>query len=417
MSKRILSAILTVILLSSTLILASCGDKGGDGEFKIGLIMVGDASEGYTKAHIDGIVAAAAALGIKDSQLIWKYKVEETNECAEAIDDLVGQGCTLIVSNSYGHQDYMQSAASKYRDVQFIAMTGDTAAKSGLSNFKNAFTGVYESRYVAGIVAGMKIKQLIENGTISPEKTPASFDENGNVKVGYVGAFEYAEVVSGYTAFFLGVKSVYDKVTMEVVYTKKWFDIGREGAAANYFINRGCVIIGQHADSTGAPAAIQRAYEEGKIVYSVGYNIDMIGSAKDAALTSPTNEWHVYYTYAFGQALEGKEIATDWAEGYKTDAVAITPLNTSSVAPGTQEAVDAAIAAIKAGTLHVFDCSKFTVKGQHITSYTNAYGLDNKECIVKDGDTYYFSESTIRSAPYFDIRIDGIIENTEYKAE
>lgn len=413
MSKKVLSAILAAILVFSALSLVSCG--GGSDEFKVGVILVGDETEGYTKAHMDGIKEAANKLGLKESQIIWKYKVEENDECLKDAQDLVGSGCSLIISNSYGHQPFMEQAAKQFPDITFIAMTGDTAEKSGLANFKNAFTAVYESRYISGIVAGMKIKELVESGTLTKEKQPASFTEDGKVKVGYVGAYFYAEIVSGYTAFFLGIQSIFENVTMEVVYTESWFDIGRESAAAEYLMGKGCVIIGQHADSTGAPAAVNKALANGTIAYSVGYNIDMIPSASNAALTSATNEWKVYYEYAIGAALEGKTIDTNWAKGYSVDAVNITTLNAKSVAAGTQEAVDAAVAAIKAGTLHVFDCSKFTVGGNHLTSYTNSYGLDGKETIVKSGDTYYFAESTIRSAPYFDIRIDGIVENNDYK--
>lgn len=409
MSKKILSVVLTLILMFSAVSLVSCGNTNSD--FKVGVILVGDESEGYTKAHMDGIKAAADALKLKDEQIIWKYMVHEDDSCLQAAQDLVGQGCQLVISNSYGHQDYMKQAAEQYADVTFIAMTGDGAATSKLANLKNAFTCVYESRYISGIVAGMKLKELIDNGTLTKEKQPNSFDADGNVKIGYVGAFAYAEVVSGYTSFYLGVKSVYEKVVMEVVYTDSWFDIAREGAAAEALMSNGAVIIGQHADSTGAPAAVQNALDSGKVAYSVGYNVDMIPTAATAALTSATNEWNVYYEYAIGAAMNGDEIATDWAKGYSDDAVAITALNTASVAQGTEEAVDAAIAAIKAGTLHVFDCSTFTEGGKNLTTYTGSWGMNGAETIVKSGDTYYLSESTLRSAPYFDIRIDGITEN------
>lgn len=412
MSKKILSAVLALILVISAVSLVSCGNTNSD--FKVGVILIGDETEGYTKAHMDGIKEAAKTLKLKDSQIIWKYKVEESDNCLKAAQDLVAQGCSLVISNSYGHQQYMQQAAQQFPEITFIAMTGDIAATTGLTNLKNAFTSVYESRYISGIVAGMKIKELIEKGTLTKENQPNNFDKDGNVKIGYVGAFGYAEVVSGYTSFYLGVKSVYDKVVMEVVYTDSWFDIAREGAAAEALMANGAVIIGQHADSTGAPAAVQKAQDNGKIAYSVGYNVDMIPTAKTGALTSATNEWKVYYEYAIGTALKGETIATDWAKGYSDDAVAITAINTTSAAAGTQEAVDAAIAAIKSGTLHVFDCANFTVGGQHITSYDKSYGFEGHEAIVKNGSNYYFSESTLRSAPYFDIRIDGITENTTH---
>ena len=265
-------------------------------DVKVGAIILGDETEGYSAAHINGIKEAAAELGMSDDQIVWKYKIAEGGVTADAAEDLVGQGCNLIISNSYGHQTYMEEEAEKYPDVNFVAMTGDFAAISGLDNFYNAFTAVYQSRYVSGVVAGMKVKELVESGTLTPETQPDSFTADGKVKIGYVGAYNYAEVVSGYTAFFLGVQSVYPDVQMEVMYTNSWFDIDKEGAAAEALIANGAVIIGQHADSTGAPQACQEALKSGTTVYSIGYNIDMLATAPDAALTSATNNWGVYYT-------------------------------------------------------------------------------------------------------------------------
>lgn len=388
---------------------ASGSEEGGDAstnatDLKIGCILVGDENEGYSYAHIKGIQEAIDATGIPAENVIMKYSVPENEECYDAAIDLVEQGCSLIISNSYSHQSYMQQAASECPDVTFVACTGDTAAISGLDNFKNAFTAVYQSRYVSGVVAGMKIAELVANNEI-----PASgYDENGKVKVGYVGAYPYAEVVSGYTAFFLGIQSVYPDVVMEVSYTNSWFDITAEGTAADSLMADGCVIIGQHADSTGAPAAVQAAQEAGTVAYSVGYNIDMLSVAPTAALTSSTNDWGVYYTYAFNCALNGEEIVTDWCEGYDTGAVGITPLG-ESCAEGTADKVAEVEAALKSGELQVFDTSKFTVNGEHPTSILVDMDGDfegDTEGVV-DG---VFQESTLRSAPGFTARIDGITE-------
>ena len=401
---------------------SSAADNEAAGSLKVGVILVGDETEGYTAAHMKGIKEAAAKLGVSDSQIIWKYKVPESAECADAAEDLVGQGCNLIVSNSYGHQSYMDEVASKYSDVTFVSMTGDFAALTGLDNFKNAFTNVYESRYVSGVVAGMKVKELVESGTLTPETQPDSFTADGKVKIGYVGAYNYAEVVSGYTAFFLGIKSVYPDVAMEVMYTNSWFDIDKEGAAAEALIANGCVIIGQHADSTGAPAATQKLKDSGRICYSVGYNIDMLATAPTAALTSATNVWEVYYEYAFTSVMNGENIDTDWSKGYSDGAVAITDLG-PECAEGTAEKVAEVEAGLSNGTLHVFDTATFTVGGEAVTSapidltyydYSTGspvavYEGETKEAIV-DG---YFSESTLRSAPYFALRIDGITEDAE----
>lgn len=404
--KKVLSLILAAMMLfGCCAAFAGCGNSGDDG-FKVGVILIGDENEGYTYSHIKGIREAAATLGVKDEQIIWKYTIGEDEKCYDAAVDLVESGCTVIFSNSYGHQSHMQKAASEYPDVQFVACTGDTASISGLENFSNAFTYVYESRYVSGVVAGMKIKELVEAGKL----TDANYDANGNVKMGYVGAYPYAEVVSGYTAFFLGAKSVYDKISMEVSYTNSWFDIKAEGTAAEALAARGAVVICQHADSTGAPAAVQALNKNGQVVYSVGYNVDMLSVAPDVALTSATNNWSVYYTYAIDAAMKGEKISTNWAEGYKTGAVAITALG-SACAAGTAEKVAEVEAALKAGTLHVFDTSKFTVDGKQITSckvdLTGDFDTDDAEDkeAVWDG---YFHESELRSAPSFSLIIDGI---------
>ena len=428
MFKKIAALAMAVLMLFTlTAMFASCGGASG---IKVGCIMVGDESEGYTLAHMNGIKEAAKAVGIGDSQIIWKYKVEENSACSAAADELVAEGCTLIIANSYGHQDFMAESARKYPNVTFVSMTGDFAAISGISNLKNGFTKVYESRYVSGVVGGMKLKQLLDEGTVSQSATPNAFDADGNVKIGYVGAYSYAEVVSGYTAFFLGLRSIVPNVTMEVQYTSSWFDVEKEAAAAEALVGNGCVIIGQHADSTGAPAACERMLtKEGKICYSVGYNVDMLGAAPTAALTSPTNTWSEFYKELFQNVLAGKDQPYDVAKGYNENGVAITKLG-DSCAPGTAEKVAEVEAQLKAGTLHVFDTSTFTVTQEqttcdvltdangHLTSckvntsymdwstMTPIYEGETIECI-KDG---YFDESAFRSAPYFSVRIDGIIE-------
>lgn len=404
--KKLLALMLAILMVVS---LAACGGAtedtaDTDADFKMGVILVGDENEGYTYAHIQGIQEAAASLGLADDQIIWKYTIPEDETCYDTAADLADQGCSLVVSNSYGHQSFMQQAATEYPDVTFISMTGDTAKASGLANFCNAFTSVYESRYVSGIVAGMKIKELVENDKLEED----NYDKDGNVKVGYVGAYPYAEVKSGYTAFYLGIKSVYEDVAMSVQFTNSWFDLTKEGETANQLLSQGCVIIGQHADSTGAPSAVQAALESGEVCYSVGYNIDMLEVAPQAALTSATNVWSVYYTEAIGAALNGETVPTNWAKGYADGAVAITTLG-ESVAEGTQEKVDEAIAAIKAGELHVFDIDTFTVDGEKVES---AFATDTDGDFVPDTDEAvfdgYFHESYFQSAPCFALDIDGI---------
>jgi len=402
---------LIVVLLVLSLVLAgvACGtgssDETGD-DVKIGVILVHDENTGYDFAHIEGIKKAAETVGFSDDQIIWKYNISEDETCYDTATDLVDQGCTYIFSDSYGHQSYMQQAASENENVTFISMTGDMAALSGLSNFKNAFNYTYESRYVSGVVAGMKLAELVADGKVEDK----NMDSSGNIKLGYVGAFPYAEVVSGYTGFYLGVKSIVDNVVMDVTYTNSWYDPTAEAEAANALVSSGCIIISQHADSTGAPSACEALLAGGTTVYCVGYNIDMLSVAPNAALTSSQNDWSVYYTYALNSIKNGEEIVTDWAAGYSEGAVMISALG-DSCAAGTADKVNEVETALKNGTLNVFDTSTFTVGGETVTSYlaidTDGDWVGDTGEAISNG---VFNESTLRSAPYFGLRIDGITE-------
>lgn len=415
--KKILALLLAVVMAFA---LTACGkttgdtkegdkaptDTGKSDKLKIGVILVHDENTGYDFAHIEGIKKAAKAVGISEDQIIWKYNISEDEKCTNAAIDLVEQGCKYVISDSYGHQSYMQQAAKENPDTTFISMTGDQAKLSKLKNFKNAFNHTYESRYVSGVVAGMKLAELVKDGKVADNNK----DSDGNIKIGYVGAFPYAEVVSGYTGFYLGVKSIVENVKMSVTYTNSWYDPTAEKEAANSLVASGCIIISQHADSTGAPSACEAKLNAGTPVYCVGYNVDMLSVAPNSALTSAQNDWSVYYNYAFGKMLKSEEIATDWSEGYNTGAVMISKLG-KSVAAGTAEKVAEIEGKLKDGSLNVFDTKSYTVGGKPVTTYlaidTNGdFKGDQGEAIEKG----IFYESKLRSAPYFGLRIDGITE-------
>ena len=425
--KKFLALLLTLVMILS---LAACGgsekaeepaktdepakteEPAADpaAEVKVGLICVHDENSGYDAAHIDGLKTACAELGIDfNAQVIMKTNIPEDETCYDMAVELAEAGCGIVFSDSYGHQTYMQQAASEYEDVIYVACTGDMAANSGLSNLKNMFPYTYESRYVSGVVAGMKLKELMDAGKVT------------DPYVGYVGAFPYAEVVCGYTAFLLGIQSIVPEAHMDVQYTNSWYDPSKEAETANALMARGCVIIGQHADSTGAPSAVQAVHESGKEVYSVGYNIDMLSVAPEAALTSAQNNWSVLYKATLEKFIAGEEIPTDFSCGCADNAVMISTLG-DSCADGTQAAVDAAWAGIKDGSLKVFDTSKFTCQPASDGSYqvdadghvTSAFGLDSNGDWVNDtGEAIVdgaFEESVLRSAPYFALRIDSVTE-------
>ena len=356
-------------------------------DLKIGAIYIGDENEGYTAAHMAGIDEMVENLGLDDSQVIEKTLIGEDEGCYDAAADLADQGCQIIFANSFGHETYILEAAGEYPDVQFCHATGYQAAGSGLSNMHNYFTSIYESRYVSGVVAGMKLNEMIADGKITED----------TAKVGYVGAYPYAEVISGFTSFFLGVRSQCPSATMDVKYTNSWASFDLEKECAESLIADKCVLISQHADTTGAPTACQAAG-----VPCVGYNISMIPTAPDAALTSASINWEPYYEYATKCVIDGTAIDTDWCKGFAEGADKLTDLNDKVVAEGTAEKVKEVEDAIIDGSLHIFDTSTFTVNGKELTDADSEY--------ISDG---YFHESEKASAPAFDFIIDGITAVTQ----
>ena len=355
-------------------------------DLKVGFVFIGDENEGYTAAHYKGAMEMKEALGLADDQIIVKWNIPEDETAQDAAMDLADQGCQIVFANSFGHESYVIEAAKEYPEVQFCHATGFQAASSGLSNMHNYFTAIYEARYVSGVVAGMKLNQMIEDGTVAKDAC----------KIGYVGAYPYAEVISGYTSFFLGVRSVCPDATMEVKYTNSWASFDLEKEAADALISDGCVLISQHADTTGAPTACEAAG-----VPCVGYNISMIATAPTQAPTSSTNNWGAYVTEAVQHVVDGTEIPVDWCKGFSDGAVLITELNEAAVAPGTKEKVEEVEAKLAAGELHVFDTSTWTFEGKTLDSYKKDDGNE----YISDG---YFHESEFASAPAFDILIDGI---------
>ncbi len=361
--------------------------------FKVGVIYIGDENEGYTEAHMKGIAEMKKALGLSDSQVIEKKCIPEDEKAYDAAVDLAEQGCTYIIGTSFGHESYLIQAAKEYPKIQFAHATGYQAAGCGLSNMHNFMPSVYQSRYVSGVVAGLKLNQMIADGKIKADEA----------KIGYVGAYPFAEVVSGYTSFFLGVRSVCPSATMEVRYTNSWADMALEKETAEAFIASKCVLISQHADTTGAPTAC-----EAKGVPCVGYNVDMTAVAPNAALTSAALNWGAFYTMSAKAVKEGKDFEVNWSRGYSDDAVLITPINPKVATADAKDKANAAIEGIKNGTIKVFDLSTFTIGGKSLDKLIAEGGDYAKYAsYVKDGA---FSEQDGFAAPAFDLRIDGIVE-------
>ena len=418
--KKFLAMLLALVMALS---LVACGEKkdpAGDdtknpdegSKVKVGFITLHDENSTYDKNFIDAAKEACANLGLVENEDFFiKTNVGETEQCAEVAADLVDAGCNIIFADSFGHEPYMIQVAKENPEVQFCHSTGTRAHTEGLANYHNAFASIYEGRYLAGIAAGMKLNAMIEAGDIKAEEA----------KMGYVGAFTYAEVVSGYTSFYLGAKSVCPTVTMDVTFTGSWYDETLEKEGAEKLIQGGCKLISQHADSLGAPTACENAG-----VPNVSYNGSTQAACPNTYIISSRINWAPYYEYAIKAVMDGTAIDADWIGTLATNSVVLTDLNTTVAAEGTAEAIAAATEKLEKGEIHVFDCSTFTTKADdkmnefkvdylkvdadgHITSYMadvdtdQAYTGDTE--VVHDG---YFAESEKRSAPYFDLEIDGI---------
>lgn len=408
--SKFLKALSLVLALSMVLVFAACGGNGGGesekstestgaaisipADFKIGIILLHDENSTYDKNFIDAAKAVQAKLGLKDEQVIFKSNIPEGNDCYETAADLADLGCKIVFADSFGHEDYMIKAAKEFKDVQFCHATGTNAKTANIENYHNAFAHIYEGRFLAGVAAGMKLNQMIADGKITADKA----------KMGYIGAHPYAEVISGLTSFYLGAKYVCPSVTMDVKYTNSWFDIAKEKEAAQAFINDGCVLISQHADSEGAP----KACEEAKVP-NVSYNLSTIAIAPESALISSKIDWAPYFELIITSYVNNEKIPTDWCGGIKEGSVILTELNDKVAAPGTKEKIEEVKAKLISGDVKVFDTKTFTVDGKAITTAISDVIPDDKFTpdteAVKDG---YFSESEFRSAPYFYMQIDGI---------
>ena len=361
---------------------------------KLGFIFLHDENSTYDLNFMNAAKEAIAALGLTEDQYLFRTNIPEGQEAYDAACELADAGCNIIFADSFGHEDYIIQAAKEFPDVQFCHSTGTKAHTEGLSNYHNAFAAIYEGRYLAGVVAGLKLNEMIEKGEFTAEEA----------KMGYVGAFTYAEVVSGYTSFYLGAKSVCPSVTMDVTFTGSWYDETAEKEGANKLIQNGCKLISQHADSMGAPTACETAG-----VPNVSYNGSTVAACPNTFLVSSRINWAPYYEFVVNCVKNGEAIPADWTGTIETGSVVLTDINEAACAAGTAEKLEEVKAAIEAGTTKVFDTTTFTVEGKAVESYmadvdTDAAYTPDTE-VIEDGA---FQESTKRSAPYFDLKIDGI---------
>ena len=385
--KKIIALLLVVL---SVFGMAACGNTQSDEPtLKVGFIFLHDENSTYDKNFIDAAKIACENMNV---EMIQKTQIPESNACYDAAIELIEtDGCSIIFADSFGHESFLMEAAKEHPEVQFCHATGTQAHTAGLANFHNAFAHIYEGRYLAGVVAGLKLKEMMDaDPTIVP-------------KMGYVGAFTFAEVISGYTSFYLGAKSIVPEVTMDVKFTGSWYDEAKEKQAAQALIDNGCVLISQHADSMGAPTACESAG-----VPNVSYNGSTAAACPNTFLVSSRINWVPYFEYMIGQVQKGEAIDTDWAGDLENGAVAMTELG-AAVAPGTAEKLAEVKAQLIAGEINVFATANFTIHGAKLSTYfadvdTDPNYTPDTEAIANG----VFQESKFRSGPYFDLRIDGI---------
>ena len=401
--KRIICAMLAVLMLFA---FAACGSKGEAdttgaqdatqgtelAEVKVGFIFLHDEQSTYDKNFMDAAKKACEEMGVEYAQ---KTQIPESNDCYDAAVELIEvDGCNVIFADSFGHESFLMKAAQEYADVQFCHATGTQAHTAGLANFHNAFASIYEGRYLAGVAAGLKLNEMIDAGTITADKA----------KMGYVGAFTFAEVISGYTSFYLGAKSVCPTVTMDVKFTGSWYDETLEKEAALALINGGCVLISQHADSMGAPTACENAG-----VPNVSYNGSTVSACPNTFIVSSRINWAPYFKHMIECVQTGTAIEADWTGTIETGSVELTEVNETAAAAGTAQKLEEVKAQLLDGTIKVFDTANFTIGGEAVTSYMA--DVDTDAAFEKDTEVVIdgvFEESNFRSAPYFDARIDGI---------
>ena len=392
--KKIIALLLVVVMALSMVACAQTGTNEPAKEttkFKAGFIFLHDENSTYDLNFLNATKEACEAL---DVEYVIKVNVPESEACYEAAAELVDEGCTYIFANSFGHEPYMLQAAKEFPNVEFCHATGTQAHTAGVANYHNAFANIFEGRFLGGVAAGLKLNEMIANGEFTAEEA----------KVGYIGAFPYAEVISGMTSFYLGVRYVCPTATMDVTFTNSWYDPTLEQEGAIKLINNNCKLISLHADSMGAPTECQN-----NNIPFVFYN----GSAKDACpdsyIVASYINWAPYMTYSMKAAMNGETIAADWVGTLENGGVALKELNEAVAAEGTAAKLEEVKAALLNGSLKVFDTATFTVNGQALTSYTA--DVDDMGDFVPETEAIadgYFHESEFRSAPYFDMFIDGI---------
>ena len=361
-------------------------------QIKVGFIFVGDEITPYTKNFMK---ARDHVIEVYGDQVtcVTKYNVSE-DQIEGPLKELVEEKCDYIIAASYGYGPKVKEVAAQHPEIQFCVPTGDNANTDPvISNYHNFLGTIYQGRYICGVIAGEKLKEMINSGVITPEQA----------KIGYVAAFPFAEVISGYTSFYLGVRSVVPEATMLVKYTDTWSDYALEKQVATELIDQGCVVISQHSDTVGPATACENA--EGEIpVYHVGYNQSMTDIAPTRSLVSCSVDYSYYFEQSVYALLHGKKIE-DCIDGkvYGQDAMAgiekgwvrILDINHAILPENIDAVVDDTMMKMENGEIQVFS-GPFTG--------TNPYDETDRIDL-----TTPFIENETSSSPAFAYVLDDVV--------
>ena len=366
--------------------------SGGREHLTVGFIYDNDESTPYT--YNFSLAKDAVEKKYADKVEIITCSNVLDDEMAEPLNDLVSKGCDIIFFN--GYSELVMKLAEKYPNIQFCQTSYmDMSDKTVPANYHTFKGEAYQGRYVSGIAAGMKIKELISQGIITEDQAI----------VGFVAAFPTSEVISGYTAFILGVRSVVPQAVMRVCYTETWSNYAQERSAAQKLIDDGCVVISQHTDTIGPAISCEEMTSKDHPVYFVGYNQSMSEVAPATSLVTSRICWEPYVLSAVDAVMTNKSIesvvlghihGTDVSAGFDYGWVEMEDLNLQVAAPGTQEAMDIAIDQLKHGN------GDFVFRGNYV-----GINPDDPSDTVNLSDGYLENEKT--SYPLFHYIISDFV--------
>lgn len=387
-----------VVLLLMTCFLSACApSEKVNVDFKIGVVYSGNAEDPITATFMSEIDDLIKTYEIKEENVIEKVCKADEFESFNVIWDLVEQKCELVIACDPMLEDYMVQAAMENPKVQFCTYRGTQAKDSPLENVHTFSVGEFESKYLAGVVAGLKFNELLDNGEITTTET----------KIGYIGGLQSTQAISNYSALYLGAKSVCPSVTMDVQYSGKEESAVLEENSARALIANGAKIIAQESLLNGA-AKVCEEYN----IYYIGNTLTDSSIAPDFSLTSTSCNWSSYFEYAVKCVAKKEMIDKTWCKGVGDDAVCITDINEKALDKDSYEnaktKTEDIIKSLSDGLLHVFDTSTWTVDGKKIESTVSDELSGEYMGVEYISDKGYFMEGEINSSPAFAFKIDGI---------